>query len=436
MFLRVLIMLACAASGAPVSFQKEIAPLLQRRCASCHDAESNKGKYRLDTFTRLIKLGDTDLAPIVPGKPGESELINLLHETSDEDRMPQKADPLPESEIKLIERWVAEGANYDGGSPQRFLAELVRDTMLGEPPTSYARPLPAAALAFSPDGSQMAIGGYHEITIWKVADGSLQTRIGGLPQRIMAIAWHPSLPLLAVTGGTPMQWGTVALVDPTAITTPRLLCDLGETGLSVAFSPNGKYLAAGAGDRTVRLFDPVSGRQRHVLKVHADWVQTVSFSADSRELLTSSRDRTARVIDPGKGEVIASYTNHESPLLGAVFVPGGKRAWTLARGGVMHRWDADNGKHEGEVKGADFLQIAMSNGGLMAITSDGKLRRYPAESNKVEATFDLPTPTGPTAACVVSPDENRLAIGGYDGSVMILDSKSGQVLTRFVAQPK
>jgi WD40 repeat protein len=434
MLLRLSLLLACTAAAAPVSFQKEIAPLLQRRCASCHDAESNKGKYRLDTFARLFKAGETDLAPIVPGKPAESELIALLHEASPDDRMPQKADPLPENEIKLIEQWVAEGAQYDGGSPQRPLVELVRDTMLGNAPATYARALPAAALAFSPDGSLMAIGGYHETTIWDVASGSLLTRIGGLPERIMSIAWHPSLPLLAVAGGTPMQWGTVALVDPTGITASRFLCDLSETGLSVAFSSDGKYLAAGAGDRTVRLFDPVSGRQRKVLKVHADWVQTVAFSADSKELLTSSRDRTARVIDPGKGEVVSSYTNHESPLLGAVFAPGGKRAWTLARGGVMHRWDADSGKQQGEVKGTEFLQIAMSNGGLMAIAADGKLRRYAAESNKVEATFDLPA--SPSAACIVSPDEKRLAIGGFDGWITILNAESGKVVTKFLAQPR
>jgi WD40 repeat protein len=434
MSLRVLLLLACAAPAAPVSFQREIAPLLQRRCASCHDAESSKGKYRLDTFARLMKPGDSDLAPIVPGKPAESEMITLLHEASPEDRMPQKADPLPENEIALMERWVTEGANYDGGSPQRPLVELVRDTMLGEAPVTYSHPLPAAALAFSPDGSQIAVGGYHEMMIWNLADGSLSTRIGGLPQRIMGVAWHPTLPLLAVAGGTPMQWGTVALVDPTGITATRFLCDLSETGLSVAFSPNGNHLAAGAGDRTVRLFDPVSGRQRRVLKVHADWVQTVNFSPDGRELLTSSRDRTARVIDPGNGEVVASYTNHDSPLLGAVFAPSGKRAWTLARGGVMHQWDAGNGENKAEVKGSEFLQIAMSSGGLVAITANGELRRYPAESNKVEATFNLPG--SPCAACIVSPDTARLAIGGFDGSVAVVDAASGQIVAKFLAQPK
>src|SRR5678816_2754136 len=85
--------------GATVSFRAEIAPLLQRRCGVCHDAEQAKGRYRLDTYERLLKPGESDLAPIVAGKPGESELYSLLLEHSPEDRMPQKADPLPEREI-------------------------------------------------------------------------------------------------------------------------------------------------------------------------------------------------------------------------------------------------------------------------------------------------------------------------------------------------
>ena len=58
---------ASGASGSPaVSFKKDVAPLLQRRCVTCHGEESAKGGYRLDTFARLSKAGESDLAPIVP----------------------------------------------------------------------------------------------------------------------------------------------------------------------------------------------------------------------------------------------------------------------------------------------------------------------------------------------------------------------------------
>ena len=81
----------------------------------------------MDTFERLMKPGESDLAPITPEQPKDSELYNLLLEHSPEDRMPQKADPLPEAEIALIERWISEGAVCDASSPQQPLVEMVRE---------------------------------------------------------------------------------------------------------------------------------------------------------------------------------------------------------------------------------------------------------------------------------------------------------------------
>ena len=62
---------------APVSFRQDIAPLLQRRCAACHGEDSAKGGYRLDTFQRMSKAGDSDLPPLVAGKTKDSEIYQL-----------------------------------------------------------------------------------------------------------------------------------------------------------------------------------------------------------------------------------------------------------------------------------------------------------------------------------------------------------------------
>ena len=419
-------------AAAATSFRNEVAPLLQRRCGTCHDAEQAKGRYRMDTFERLMKPGESDLAPVTPGKPKDSELYNLLLEHSPEDRMPQKADPLPEAEIALLERWISEGAVCDGSSPQQPLVEMVRESMLHDAPQRYARPVPATTVAFSPDGHQLAVSGYYEVTIWNVSDGILLSRIGRLPERITSIAWHPHLPLLAVAGGSPNQWGTVALADPTNIASPRYLCDLPEVALSVAFSPDGTRMAAGCGDRTVRLYNPVTGRERKVLKLHADWVQTVAFSPDGERLLSASRDRTARVINPATFEVLASYTAHETPLLAAAFSADNSRAWSLARGGIIQRWDASNGEKKGEFKGADFISLLPVGNAMITTATDRKLRVY--EDDKQKATWDGPSDYPQCVAA--SPDGRTIAIGGSDGVVTLLEATDGKTVGHFIVQPR
>ena len=309
----------CAGESNLVSFRAEIAPLLQRRCANCHSEENAKGDYRLDTFARLLKGGDSDLPVVVPGKAEESELYRLLLESSPEDRMPQKADALPPEEIALIKRWIDEGAAYDGGDRARPLAELIRELWLRPAPAHYARPAPITALAFSSDGAQLAVSGYFEVTLWNADTGELVRRIGGLPERITSLAWHPKTNLIAVAGGAPSQWGGIFLIDPAAGFQARVLVDLPETALSVAFSPDGKQLLAGCADRTTRLFDLPGGKQTRLWRQHADWVQSVAFNRDGTLFVTASRDRTARTFDVASGDMRAMYDEHAEPPLADFF---------------------------------------------------------------------------------------------------------------------
>ena len=249
----------------PVSFRKDIAPKLPAPLSRPVTARNRpSGGYRLDTFRLLSKAGDSDLTPLTPGKTKDSELYQRLVEKDADDRMPQKADALPASEIALIERWIQEGVTDDAGPPDRPLAELVRESLLKPAPEKYSHAIPVTALAFSPDGTQLAVSGYYEVTLWDLDTGALVRRIGGLPERITALAWHPKSGQLAVAGGSPAQWGTIALVDPAGKAPPRFLCDLPEMALCLAFSPDGTRLAAGAGDRTVRLFDSKSGGSRRI----------------------------------------------------------------------------------------------------------------------------------------------------------------------------
>src|SRR5688572_31279132 len=87
----------------PVSFVREIAPILRDKCLTCHGPEKAKGEYRLDTFELLQKPGASKAAPITAGAPAQSHLFELVTAANEDDRMPQKDEALPKQQIGLIE---------------------------------------------------------------------------------------------------------------------------------------------------------------------------------------------------------------------------------------------------------------------------------------------------------------------------------------------
>jgi WD40 repeat protein len=418
-----------------VSFRKDIAPLLQRRCAACHGEESAKGGYRLDTFRRLSKAGDSELTPIVAGKTKDSELFQLLIEKDANDRMPQKADALPAHEIALIERWIQEGAVNDGGPADRPLPELVRESLLKPAPEKYGRPVPVTALAFNPDGSQLAVSGYYEVTIWDLDSGALVRRIGGLPERITALAWHRQTKQLAVAGGLPAQWGTVALVDADTNAQPRFLCDLPDMALCLAFSPDGSHIAAGSADRTIRVFDAKNGKQAFVMRNHADWVQSIVYSPDGSHLLSASRDRTVRISSAAKGELESTYTGLETPVYSAIFSHDGGTVLSLAQNTQLYylKWTSNDKKPKlTEIHGRPdhFAWVA---GGLALGGADGLVR---IQSLDDETLFTLYGHPDAISALAVGASSDQIATGSYDGTVCLWDLKCGTWVRRFIASPQ
>lgn len=98
--------------GAPVSFEREVQPLLERRCNECHHPENARGGLDLTRLATMRRGGDDLGAAVLPGEPDASPLIRVLM-GKEEPAMPKQADPLPGAEIELLRRWVAEGAIDD-----------------------------------------------------------------------------------------------------------------------------------------------------------------------------------------------------------------------------------------------------------------------------------------------------------------------------------
>lgn len=100
------------AFAASASFEREVMPLLEKRCNKCHYPEEQRGGLDLTRLSTMLRGGD-DLGPaIVPSKPDDSPLIQVLTGAT-KPEMPKKGEKLPASEIELLRRWIAEGARDD-----------------------------------------------------------------------------------------------------------------------------------------------------------------------------------------------------------------------------------------------------------------------------------------------------------------------------------
>src|SRR4051812_4708360 len=158
-----------APAGA-TSFLKDVAPILVQNCIACHNAKKSESKYVMTTFAQLAKGGQQGEGIMLePGDPEASFLVELIRPDG-EPRMPYKQDPLPPEKVAVVERWVAQGAKYDGASPGEDWTAVLRRNTPVVIPESYPVAVPITALAFSPDGREVAASGYHEINLWKTAD--------------------------------------------------------------------------------------------------------------------------------------------------------------------------------------------------------------------------------------------------------------------------
>lgn len=449
------------AASKPVSFINDIAPIFKETCFACHDSKKRKGKLDMTTFAALRKGGDND-DPIVPGKPDESTLIDLIAAKGAK-RMPPKesGDPLPAEKTALVKRWIEEGAKLDAGLEPK--SDLLRELRIRwqppAPPATYKFPVNVTALAFAPDNKKLVAGGHHELTIWELPSGKLEKRISTRAERAKAMAFLPDGKLV-VAGGRPGQEGDVKIYD---VLGPKgklmngvaildgvhdksvVLKELLETDdeiLCLAVSADGKKLACGGCDRLVHVWDLSAGYAKAKLdqkiENHADWVLGVAFTPDGKNILTASRDKTAKVWDLDKKESVLTFPDHQNSVYAVAVKADGKtafsvgadkqlRAWNVAAEGKQIRATAGHGNEVFKV-----LHLPGKTPYLVTCSADNSVRLWGEAGNALKT---LSGHTDWVYALAVSPDGAMLASGTWNGEVKVWKIADGTNVASFNASP-
>ena len=121
-------MVAQATGKETVSFSKDLAPILAETCMGCHGTQQPRENFSVSNFERLLKGGDAGVN-ILPGKSADSLLIKKLKGTAaDGQRMPLNQPALDPAIIAKFEKWIDEGAKFDGPDSKQSMDRLAAVT--------------------------------------------------------------------------------------------------------------------------------------------------------------------------------------------------------------------------------------------------------------------------------------------------------------------
>jgi uncharacterized protein with WD repeat len=167
----------------------------------------------------------------------------------------------------------------------------------------------------------------------------------GLSERVYDVAYSPDGKWIAAASGDPGQFGAVKLwiAEPGGHGKPvRDLLESTDSVFAVAFSPDSKLLAAAGADRAIRIWEVASGALKATIEDHADWIFDLAFSPDGKRLASASRDKTAKVFDVEKKESLVTFPGHAETVYTIGFAPDGKSIATGGGDNQIRIWNPDD----------------------------------------------------------------------------------------------
>ena len=429
--------LVAAGAARPVSFQRDVVPILKRSCTGCHHPGKLKGELDLTTYAAFAK-GGKHGASFAAGDPKSSRVLEEV--SGAEPSMPKEGDPLSAVEVGLLERWIAEGAKDDTS------AEHAPTFSKDHPPVYIAAPV-IPALACSPDGQWLAVAGYHEILLHHADGSGLDARLIGASPRLEALAFSADGQWLAASGGAPAQFGEIQIWEIATRALAKSYRNFPDSLYGVSFAPDGASVAFGCADKTVRLLAVADGRERMKFDNHSDWVLGTTWTLDGRRLVSGSRDRALKLISAADGQFIDDINKLLEGVLCLARHPkedrvayggelGTPRIYKIAEN--QGRTAANNDVNlvrEFERQPGPVHAIAFSpDGAALAVGGLGsEVRLYQTSDGARSAT--LKGHGGAVFALAFHPQTNRISTAGFDGHVRLFNTSSGEMLKDYVPVP-
>ncbi|WP_294537695.1 PH domain-containing protein [uncultured Rhodoblastus sp.] len=250
-----------------------------------------------------------------------------------------------------------------------------------------------ASVAFSPDGRMaIATSAPDQVKVWNTADGEMLYYVE-MPGAPYGAAFSSTGDRFAA-GGDGRGQGTIRIWDASR---GQLLLSFANGNtfkqvLSLDFSPDGRWLAAGAYEHDLKIWNTATGQAVHNFSGHTSYVKAVKYSVDGKFLISGSEDATVKIWDVDSERLLHDLAGHTDRVSSVAFSLDGQQAYSASDDSTIKIWD---------------------------VASERLLRDIPTGQEKIwAAAFSA----------------NVIASGGLDGTIKIWNTRSGSLLATFRAQ--
>ncbi len=409
--------------GRPVDFEQDVYPILEQQCIACHNLAIPESKLNVEDVAGIMKGGKRGPS-VVPKEPEKSLLFQLASRAKGPAMppLPNKVDAeaLSPEQLGILKQWILEGAVSGGGSTGdtvnwqpipsglqsiytvalspwgRFAAcgrtnrIYIYDVLTGEETAQVVDPALGAiqfegkpmypdgaahrdfvhALAFSPDGTMLASGGYRVVKLWKRAE-NVQKLQAGLPAAVNKLVVSPD----QKTAAAALANHSIALVNLADGTVIRTLTGHTAPVTGLAIVPDGARLVSASLDKSIRVWNLADGALVGKLDGPAAF-NDLGLTKDAQLVVSADGDNIVRIWGvptavPAEGSPVAApvreLKGHEKPVTSvAVVLPAGTHCVSGSEDGTVRIWQlSDGAQTQALQQGAPVTALAVRPDGQL-----------------------------------------------------------------------